>query len=175
MLFNGVNQSFNFPIVTEWQDEENYFTKDGCYIRTENNEAECLLFPSKDNRDWSKWFMLVNDGHFVEMKDGKICKFDSQTQSREDVDRWVSKEEWEKFGDENKQIDQNLPKAGYVVLCRDKEDETWDLQVFAKYKKNLKYPFLCLRNFSYKKCVPLKGNEDIIGTEATPRVVYKWE
>ena len=31
------------------------FTKEGYYFNFNNKDAECLLFPSKDQRDWSKF------------------------------------------------------------------------------------------------------------------------
>ena len=31
------------------------FTKEGYYFNSNNKDAECLLFPSKDQRDWSKF------------------------------------------------------------------------------------------------------------------------
>lgn len=31
------------------------FTKEGYYFNLNNKDAECLLFPSKDQRDWSKF------------------------------------------------------------------------------------------------------------------------
>lgn len=41
-----------YPIITKVGDFECSFTKDGLFYR-EYTTSECMLFPSKDNRDWS--------------------------------------------------------------------------------------------------------------------------
>ena len=45
-------------------------TKEGCYIPV--NDAECIIFPSKDQRDWSKFVSpcKFKDGDIIATKDG---------------------------------------------------------------------------------------------------------
>lgn len=55
-LKEAVDKPWKFPITvivknTGEEDIELSFRRDGGF--TENSEAECLLFPSKENRDWS--------------------------------------------------------------------------------------------------------------------------
>lgn len=72
--FIGVNKKDRyFPIKVMAQNKEEYgFTKKGYYF-PDYNCAECVIFPSKDQRDWSKWVcpkpdlpidtpVMVNDG-----------------------------------------------------------------------------------------------------------------
>ena len=49
-----VEKNGGFPICVKYDDSEKiWFTKDGkCY---NNLNGECLLFPSKDQRDWNKF------------------------------------------------------------------------------------------------------------------------
>lgn len=41
-----------YPITIKTEHDEHSFTKDGLFYKNYTN-SECLLFPSKDNRDWS--------------------------------------------------------------------------------------------------------------------------
>ena len=49
-----INDSFTFPICVEWDYGYISLTKAGLMYEKSVN-GECLLFPSKDQRDWSKF------------------------------------------------------------------------------------------------------------------------
>lgn len=49
------------------------FTSEGKYFN-ENKNGECLLFPSKENRDWST-FCVYEDGDFLASEDGRAFIF----------------------------------------------------------------------------------------------------
>lgn len=51
------------PIIVKAYNELHYFTKYGQYLSTFSN-SECLLFPSKENRDWSSFKIPCNYKHF---------------------------------------------------------------------------------------------------------------
>ncbi len=53
VIFEGVDYNSSYPIKVSNSFDDLELTKDGKYL----NEpvGECLLFPSKDQRDWSKW------------------------------------------------------------------------------------------------------------------------
>ena len=58
--FIGINQNIQYPIVVEVMDNNGSsdmecFTFDGKYHDAYN--GECVLFPSKEQRDWSKFKM----------------------------------------------------------------------------------------------------------------------
>ena len=70
--FKMIIPSSEYPIIVYCKEEinEKSFTVDGKFMK--NYDAECTLFPSKDQRDWSKfsapWF-----------QNEKIEKFDPNT------------------------------------------------------------------------------------------------
>ena len=50
-----VKESDNdYPIITVYNNIIQTFAKDGKFF-IEHKDSECILFPSKDQRDWSKW------------------------------------------------------------------------------------------------------------------------
>ena len=55
--FRYIREGYVFPIVLSYDYKGNItstcFTKDGRYVDSAN--GECLLFPSKEQRDWSKF------------------------------------------------------------------------------------------------------------------------
>ena len=69
----GVTDSVNYPIIVKLNEEQfgeriiETFTSDGRLIAT--YEGECVLFPSRDQRDWSKF------KHTCEFKDGDILSY----------------------------------------------------------------------------------------------------
>lgn len=78
--FDNINNGSNFPIITkDKQGTHISFTKKGhfTYIGT----PECLLFPSKDQRDWSKYQKPFVNGDIITSKEGGIALF-SHTQTR---------------------------------------------------------------------------------------------
>ena len=53
-----------FPIITRDSNSiKQVFTKKGCYI--DSGFAECVLFPSKEQRDWSKYQRPLKDGDII--------------------------------------------------------------------------------------------------------------
>ena len=54
--FDHTNESSTYPIVLRtYNDFYPIVTKNGKHIIEYENKAECTLFPSKDQRDWSKF------------------------------------------------------------------------------------------------------------------------
>ena len=55
IFYEIVENSLKFPIdCTDYKGSFISFTKEGCHYNT-YSDAECVLFPSKDQRDWSKF------------------------------------------------------------------------------------------------------------------------
>lgn len=56
VIFSGIDEnSLNYPIdCTDYKGSCTSFTKEG-YLYKMYPDAECVLFPSKDQRDWSKF------------------------------------------------------------------------------------------------------------------------
>jgi len=79
-LFGELNLEFvdgrpvGSPIVlTDCNGSQCRFTEEGTYYAGYEN-AECLLFPSKECREWSK-FSLYKDGDFMANEDGRAFIF----------------------------------------------------------------------------------------------------
>ena len=53
--FSSIEENSDYPIILSLQKGGSaVFSKEGFFF-TENIDVECLLFPSKDQRDWSKF------------------------------------------------------------------------------------------------------------------------
>lgn len=63
-----ITSSENYPIEVELDSGLDLFTEDG---RIYPNKGECVLFPSKDQRDWSKFQGCFKDGDIVVNQMGK--------------------------------------------------------------------------------------------------------
>ena len=50
------------------------------------------------------------------------------------------------------------------VLARCSTLEKWRIQLFEKYDKTCKYPFICMGYNKYKQCIPYEGNEHLLDT-----------
>lgn len=57
-----ITSSENYPIEVELDSGADLFTEDG---RMYPNKGECVLFPSKDQRDWSKFQRPFKDGDII--------------------------------------------------------------------------------------------------------------
>lgn len=141
VVFEGISDSEVFPITTT--NSRNIpcaFTKEGFY-NDAYTDAECLLFPSKDQRDWSKFTAT-----------------------------WYKKERKGKF-------DPNTLKPFDKVLVRDYCTDEWIAQIFTRYFKYRKYPFvdICLNSYTY--CIPFnEETKHLIGTtDEAPEYYRYWE
>ena len=52
--FSFIKEFLEYPIIMRFERGTITFSKEGFYL-TECEGAECLIFPSKDQRDWSKF------------------------------------------------------------------------------------------------------------------------
>lgn len=70
-ILDEVNENLFYSIIVkDNSDEFHHFTKEGYYTKGEKVNPECLLFPSKENRDWnnfSKW-RAKNGGKYYYIK-----------------------------------------------------------------------------------------------------------
>lgn len=48
------------------------------------------------------------------------------------------------------------------VLARCSTFEKWRIQLFEKYDKTCKFPFICMGYNKYKQCIPYEGNEHLL-------------
>ena len=57
-------------ICKKQNTQEITFTSEGYYMLPVFENCECMIFPSKDQRDWSKFKILFNDGDIVSTTSG---------------------------------------------------------------------------------------------------------
>lgn len=75
---DGINDLLSFPVsVIDKKGDKYSFTKQGTFFLS---NGECLLFPSKDQRDWSKYQKSFVNGDMITSKAGGIALF-SHTQA----------------------------------------------------------------------------------------------
>ena len=72
----GVNDNNDYPIKVTYKIINNdtrfdYFTKYG-YLLINKSDAECMLFPSKEQRDWNKWQRPFVKGDILVTEAGNI-------------------------------------------------------------------------------------------------------
>ena len=84
--FYGIDGFFKHLVCVTHKDESFYmFTKEG-YLYDGYDDAECLLFPSKDQRDWSKF---TTPWIKKEMFDPKTLKpFDRVLVRNSKIEKW---------------------------------------------------------------------------------------
>lgn len=59
------------------------------------------------------------------------------------------------------------------VLVRN-DNSYWRIEFFERInKKNNKYPFVCMNEHNYKRCIPYKGNEHLLSTANDCEDFYK--
>lgn len=79
-----INKDKTFPIRIKYKAGDNtyseIFTEKG-YLHTNTPNAECMLFPSKGQRDWSKWQRPFVDGDIVTDIEGAIIIYQEITTS----------------------------------------------------------------------------------------------
>ena len=134
------------------------FTNDGRLLAGYN--GECVLFPSKEQRDWSKF---MNKQSEIE----ELCE-------SQEITKWAY-------------ISDTLPKQSKFdpktlqtfdkVLVRDFDLENWKVQLFSNIIEGEKhYPYLCI-NDHYMYCIPYNDDtKHLVGTkEEAPEFYRYWE
>ena len=169
--FREVRKGADFPIMLNVKDDDGVedvaaFTKDGRYYKA-YKDAECVIFPSKEVRDWSRWAeVLVKDGDIVLHKSGRVVKFDHRSMDCDDIVRFASEEEAaEQAMNDASGCKSNEVKPKYCkifkpfdkVLVADHKTQRLIPRLFSCIQGNL---FYCQDGHGYKYCIPYEGNED---------------
>ena len=159
-------------------NEMSYFNFEGLY----NTAGECLLFPSKKMRDWSKFAwkkgdVLTNSSGFKIFFDkwvnddytkflGKIkllgdshgydAAFYNLVPEEKALEFIKSVEEINNgiLNRETLEIErQHKFKPFDKVLCRDYDRGKWGINFFSHYDESSDYPFVCIKGV-YRQCIP---------------------
>lgn len=164
------NDDCMFPIYVEASDGGVYcFTKEGYYYEI---TPECLLFPSKEQRDWSK-FIVYKEGDFLATKDGrafifKVYTIDGYPIAYGGVDtcgnfipgnfggnysRWTSSSCRKATDEEIRYMIKKMVEAGYIwdaenkIIRKDLPVGTL-VAVSDKYALGLVFPDLSIRRYA---------------------------
>ena len=190
--FNGINESDKFPvryINSEW-GREFFVTAQGLMLPRFN--GECTLFPSKEQRDWSKFKQLVKPkfkvgdkivnilgkrmgasgsyGIISEITDDKYFFTDTSYAFIRNQDSW------ELVPDKKPKFDPNTLNPFDKVLAR-KDWEEWNCTFFSHIIKDEEtYPYACgYHMFTY--CIPYNDDtKHLVGTkDEAPEYYRYWE
>lgn len=171
-----VKPNSSYPIAVERDSKVlNYwFDKYGCI----SEDSECLLFPSKENREWDNWQKtLIKVGHFVALDSicgttvikvknivawGKYVRF----ATTEEIEQWYRIKEESAFKiNDLKPFDKVL---GFT-------EDGWEIDLFSNYctNENETFPYHCLRDY-YRKCIPYNDEtKHLLGTAEEYNGKYK--
>ena len=119
-----------------------------------NQGCKCMLFPSKDNRDWST---------FKVEQPCKCMRFPSR-----------KNRDWSTFKIEqpkSKPKPQKFEPKQWVLVRNEHSHDLWRLGIFSHYDDKCTYRYACTSgNWSY--CIPYEGNEALLGTSDDPKEFY---
>ena len=177
--FEKIN--LNTSIIVCTQDYRTIaFNVYGQYFKDFDN-AECLLFPSKENRDWNTFQKSFKVGDKVKhIHTGIYCHIKAYADELKgyytSIGHFIKDnnvDEWEIIPNK---FDISTLKPFDKVLVRHLNDNVWVATFFSHYEKDLKfgcYPFVTTSLKSFPKCIPYKGNEYLLGTTHDCEEFYK--
>ena len=156
-------------------------------------DGECILFPSKDQRDWSKftapWYnklvepkfkvgdKIVNvpmkymggsgaKGTISEITDDKYIFTDGSCMFISNQDNWKLDKD---------RFDPKTLKPFDKVLVRDSEKDKWDCELFSLMDENIIHKFKCCGLFSYIYCIPYNDEtKHLVGTTDEAPEYYRY-
>lgn len=177
--FKYINGS-KFGIVVEDSEEcSRSFDKYGRYFTIYNN-AECLLFPSKDCRTWKRWKLPVEP----KFKVGDEIKTGNTIETIAEIGHAIRSyycESGRTISFENQDLWHLAPKPHYDianfqpkqwVLVRQGDVCAWRLDIFSNLKEGTVCQFECVGN-SMVQCIPFnEETKHLLGTTDMPSEEY---
>lgn len=193
-LAEADNGGKNFPIAINYLDEEGengmaHFTRDGRFFALKG--AECVLFPSKDCRDWTQFkqpqTMEFKKGDHVLYRDINGCGklfigiFDKYEESEKAVVHIIDRDrmtDWvvnTKYLTNVEKFDQNWLKPGDAVLVRDCNIVSdWMYSTFSHIAFEEGKPYFIASCSSWEMCVPYNCETmHLLGTTDDATEFYK--
>ena len=192
--FNGINKSDKFPvryINPEW-GREFFVTAQGLMLPRLN--GECTLFPSKEQRDWSKFKQLVKPkfkvgdkivnilgkrvgasgsyGIISEITDDKYIFTDTSY-------AFIRNQgSWELVPDKNPKFDPETLRPFDKVLVRDTNEGRWKCTLFSHIieKEDCAFRYATVGS-GYIYCIPYNNDtKHLVGTkDEAPEYYRYWE
>ena len=193
--FNKINiTSWNPICITLERDGVDYnLAEDGRIFR--DYDGECTLFPSKEQRDWSKFkvkkpkFKIGDKIVNIPRKymgplgtQGIISKIiDDKYIFTNGSYIFISNQgSWELVHDKKPKFDPKTLQVFDKVLVRLTKDGVWHATFFSHYDKEVKwgcYPFVTTSSKSYSMCIPYNDKTKyLVGTSNEAPEFYRyWE
>ena len=144
--FCSIAENAHYPIILSCKKGTIWFSKEGLFD-IENEGAECVLFPSKDQRDWSKF-----------------------------TAPWYKKTEWFnpwRKKDKKDKFDPKTLKPFDKVLVRNYSVSDWQCGFFSHQHFHQYFVY----NDTYKFCIPYnEETKHLVGTtDEAPKYYRYWE
>ncbi len=147
-----------------------HIEKNGYKYNEKTNTLEKIVLPifkvgdeiiAKDGLTKPLKIISVSDFYFFEEENGKI-----PFMAISDQDKYILCQ---------KKFDFNSLKPFDKVLTKFGNGK-WEINFFQKYRESHRYPFECLNNNRFDRCVPYNGNEHLLDTTDDCDEYYKiWE
>lgn len=199
VTFHSADNKHIYVIATKSNDEitKIEFSRLGRLILGYSN-AECILFPSKDQRDWSKFQIPAKRGDIMMFTDkSAVFMIDTKKGIYTDTIAYASDHYGFKIGqhivrsyipaseDMKEKLFKAIDEAGYEwdgktlkkksqfkpfekVLVRDSESVKWKCAFYSYFEPYSKYHHIIAGNSAYIMCIPFEGNEHLVGTTNNP-------
>lgn len=199
VILYSVNNRIIDVIATNCSDETTHieFSRLGRLILGYSN-AECVLFPSKDQRDWSKFQIPAKRGDIMMFIDkSAVFIIDTKKDTYTDTIAYTDNNIGFKIGehifrsyipaseDMKEKLFAAMDKAGYEwdgktlkkkskfkpferVLVRNGESWKWKCSFYSYFEPYSTYPYVTISNGAYTMCIPFEGNEHLVGTTNNP-------
>ena len=194
----SLDEVYSIEVIACSNDTHQLFTSEGTFL-DDQKDAECLLFPSKNQRDWSKFRIPVKRGDIMMFKDKSavfIVKEYNDTFTKTSVEvsdaygirtntciyvEYIPASEdmkeklFKAIDDAGYKWDgENLVKKEHQFKPFDKvlvRDDDNELWATAFYSHKVKgyYSYITASSMGFKQCIPFEGNEYLIGTSNSPK------
>lgn len=186
-----IESATHWPIVVSTADGDDgdleYFLRDGRFY--DNPNGECLLFPSKENRDWSTFNIIPKVGDVVKsvitqtvyIKGNDGCMYDSAgvrylsglavlpTEEEKNEFFRVLELNGLRWDDKQGKVVKDEPEVEYnfkpfdKVLVRDSDTAAWKPAFFSEFAE-VSGLYVTIGGIGWSQCIPYESNEDLCGT-----------
>lgn len=163
------------------------FAKNGHFLK---ERGECLLFPSRDNRDWST-FKVQKEGfkvgdHIINKETGEVRILTRKAQqpsegfwikrvncSFNSTEVYIGEDDFNRYQKVEK-FDPKWLKPFDRVLVRESTSDSWFATLFSHLRDDVCYPYVINNNCAYEHCIPYnEETKHLVGTTDTEPEFYK--
>ena len=189
--FKSINEDNFHPIIVKLDNNHSYsFAADGRVCNF--YKGECTLFPSREERNWSKFKQLVKPKfkvgdkivHSLGKKMG--AKGSQGVISEITYDKYIftdtsyafirNQDSWELVPDKKPKFDPKKLQPFDKILARNGHSENWNCDIFSNINDNEPYKYNTISNY-WKYCIPYnKETKHLVGTkDEAPEFYRYWE